>query len=60
MGYTKVLDDALDIFHTKHMRCKSEHFQSTQNCLLLALRQFTYYKQWVLCTPVIFSFSRDD
>ncbi|MET0125149.1 MAG: hypothetical protein ABW209_06575, partial [Pseudomonas caspiana] len=50
----------LDTFHTKHMNSKAEHFQSAENVRLLALRQFTYYKQWVLCTPVIFSFSRDD
>ncbi|MBC3954183.1 hypothetical protein [Pseudomonas triticifolii] len=50
----------VDSFHTDCMRSNAEHFQSQEIYALLALRQFTYYKQWVLCTPVIFSLSRDD
>jgi hypothetical protein len=50
----------LVFFRTKSVKKCAEHFQSKEFYAVLALSPFTYYKQWVVCTPVIFSFSRDD
>jgi hypothetical protein len=50
----------LGFFQTKSVKKCAEHFQSKEFYAVLALSPFTYYKQWVVCTPVIFSFSRDD
>jgi hypothetical protein len=50
----------LGFFQTKSVKKCTEHFQSKEFYAVLALSPFTYYKQWVVCTPVIFSLPRDD